>query len=50
MSLAIRVLFVCVGNSARSQLAEALLRLTDSRFEAFSAGFEPTHIDRRLLE
>ncbi len=50
MSLAIRVLFVCVGNSARSQLAEALLRLTDSRFEAFSAGFEPSHVDPRTIQ
>ncbi len=38
-----RVLFVCVANSARSQLAEALLRHTDSEhFEAFSAGTAPT--------
>jgi protein-tyrosine-phosphatase len=46
-----RVLFVCVANAARSQLAEALLRHTDSeRFEAVSAGTEPAEIDPRSLE
>ncbi|HKI53930.1 MAG TPA: arsenate reductase ArsC [Anaerolineales bacterium] len=37
-----RVLFLCTGNSARSQMAEALLReYADGQFEVHSAGVEP---------
>ena len=37
-----RVLFVCIHNSARSQMAEELLRkLGGDRFEVESAGIEP---------
>ena len=43
-----RVLFLCVANSARSQMAEALLRHTDpDGYEAFSAGTLPDEVDRR---
>jgi arsenate reductase (thioredoxin) len=38
----IRVIFVCTGNSARSQMAEALLRHDGGpRFEVVSAGVDP---------
>ena len=42
---AIRVLFVCTHNSARSQIAEALLReYGGPAFEVFSAGTEVTRV------
>lgn len=41
-----RVLFVCVHNSARSQMAEAFLNdLVGDRFEARSAGLEPGELN-----
>ncbi len=45
------VLFVCVHNSARSQMAEAYLkRLAGDRFEVESAGIEPGTLNPLVVE
>jgi len=45
-----RVLFVCTHNSARSQMAEALLRARcGDRLEALSAGTEPRGVHPRAV-
>lgn len=42
----LRVLFICTGNSARSQMAEGVLRhLAGERVEVFSAGSKPSVVN-----
>src|SRR6476469_6110829 len=46
-----KVLFICVHNSARSQMAAALLNQTcGESFEAQSAGLEPGTINPLVIE
>ncbi|MEZ9368278.1 metalloregulator ArsR/SmtB family transcription factor [Shewanella sp. 10N.286.51.B2] len=46
-----RVLFLCTGNSARSQMAEVLLKhRAGDRFEVYSAGTQPEAVDPRAID
>ena len=46
-----RVLFICIHNSARSQMAEAFLtQICPNDFEAHSAGLEPGKLNPVVVE
>jgi arsenate reductase len=46
MERPVKVLFVCTGNSARSQMAEGFARhFGQGRVEAYSAGMEPSRLN-----
>lgn len=46
-----QVLILCTANSARSQMAEGLLRdLAGDRFEVFSAGAKPSVVNPAAIE
>jgi arsenate reductase len=47
----VKILFLCTGNSARSQMAEGLLRhLAGNRFEVFSAGTRPAGLNPTAVQ
>ena len=46
-----RILFLCTGNSCRSQLAEALMRhVRGDEFEVYSAGTDPKGVHPLTME
>jgi len=50
MGRPIRIMFVCTGNSARSQMAEAFARILGwGRIEVTSAGIEPKGLNPNAI-
>ncbi|MDI6601567.1 MAG: arsenate reductase (thioredoxin) [Thermoanaerobacteraceae bacterium] len=46
-----RIMFLCINNSCRSQMAEGITKaFKGDEYEVFSAGMEPTHVNPRAIE
>lgn len=51
MNVPLRILVLCTGNSARSQIAEGLLRHNGGiRYQVFSAGTHPSVVNPHAIE
>ena len=51
MTLKKKILFLCTGNSCRSQIAHGLLNnIASDRFEVFSAGLSPNKVHPMAIE
>jgi arsenate reductase len=51
MAEKVRILYLCTGNSCRSQMAEAFTNtLKNDEFEAYSAGVSPKGVDPRAIK
>lgn len=47
----LKVLFLCTGNSCRSQMAEGFARvLGEGILEPYSAGLKPSHVNPRAIQ
>lgn len=46
-----KIMFLCINNSCRSQMAEGIARaLKGDQYEVFSAGMEPTRVNPRSID
>jgi len=46
-----KVIFICTGNSCRSQMCEGLLRnMTGDKYDVFSAGLKPSFVNLNAIK